>query len=344
MLRVEVHIRERQEPEALVREAAREIDHECRDGDAGNGQGALKRGAKACCGVSQRGQNQHHLVPSPESLGPSTRHCRRDDDVGIERQVWPVGLDRADREHDERVFPIQIADLFPRQLRQLMYRHQLQGPRGYETRGLIVASTLPEQLNIADWLLDARVREGRGDRPALLTDQGTFTYREVQVLANRFGHLLKSAGVEPEQRVIIALPDGPEFVAALFGTLKVGAVVVMVNPQLALDAIEYFCSYTRAVVAVVHRHAATVFQAARGSAGVSLKEIIVAGEAATMRALEGAPDELEAFPSHKDDAAIWLFSGGTTGQPKAVVQSHASFANTTVCYGQRVLERRVALH
>jgi benzoate-CoA ligase family protein len=192
-------------------------------------------------------------------------------------------------------------------------------------------------LNLADWLLDARVREGKGDGPALLTDQRTFTYREVQALANRFGSLLTSAGVEPEQRVIIALPDGPEFVAALFGTLKVGAVVVMVNPQLALDAIEYFCSYTRAVVAITHRHAATVFQAARGTAGAHLKEIIVVGEASTTRALEGAPAELETFPSHKDDAAIWLFSGGTTGQPKAVVQSHASFANTTVCYGQRVL-------
>ena len=192
-------------------------------------------------------------------------------------------------------------------------------------------------LNIADWLLDARVREGKGDRPAVLTDHATYTYREVQALANRFGHLLESAGVQPEQRVIIALPDGPEFVAALFGTLKVGAVVVMVNPQLALDAIEYFCGYTRAVVAVVHRHAATIFQAARGAAGAHLKEIIVVGERSTTRALEGAPAELETFPSHKDDAAIWLFSGGTTGQPKAVVQSHASFAHTTVCYGQRVL-------
>ena len=192
-------------------------------------------------------------------------------------------------------------------------------------------------LNIADWLLDARVREGKGDRPALLTDHATYTYREVQALANRFGHLLESAGVQPEQRVMIALPDGPEFVAALFGTLKVGAVVVMVNPQLALDAIEYFCSYTRAVVAVVHRHAATIFQAARGAAGAHLKEIIVVGEPSTTRALEGAPAELKTFPSHKDDAAIWLFSGGTTGQPKAVVQSHASFAHTTVCYGQRVL-------
>src|SRR2546423_7466469 len=126
---------------------------------------------------------------------------------------------------------------------------------------------LPERLNIADWLLDARVREGRGDRPALLTDQGTLTYRDVQILANRFGHLLRNAGVEPEQRVIIALPDGPEFVAALFGTLKVGAVVVMVNPQLAADAIEYFYAYTRAKVALVHRHTALAFQAAHRVAG-----------------------------------------------------------------------------
>ena len=204
----------------------------------------------------------------------------------------------------------------------------------------------PEHLNIADWLLDARVREGRGDRPALLTDQRTLTYREVQALANRFGHLLQSAGVEPEQRVIIALPDGPEFVAALFGTLKVGAVVVMVNPQLAVDAIEYFYAYTRASVALVHRHTAPPFQAARAAGGNHLKQIIVVGEASTTRALDGAPDSLETFPSHRDDAAIWLFSGGTTGKPKAVVQSHASFANTTICYGQGVLgltERDITL-
>ena len=208
-----------------------------------------------------------------------------------------------------------------------------------------MTNNLPEHLNIADWLLDARVREGRGDRPALLTDQGALTYREVQALANRFGHLLHSAGVEPEQRVIIALPDGPEFVAALFGTLKVGAVVVMVNPQLAVDAIEYFYSYTRATVALVHRHTAPAFQAAQRGAG-HLKQIIVVGEPATTRAIAGAPTELETFPSHRDDAAIWLFSGGTTGQPKAVVQSHGSFANTTVCYGQGVLrltERDITL-
>ncbi|MEE9245974.1 MAG: AMP-binding protein, partial [Gemmatimonadota bacterium] len=88
----------------------------------------------------------------------------------------------------------------------------------------------PESFNIADHFLDARLREGAGDRTALITGGAELTYREVQALANRFGNLLLEAGVEPEQRVIIALPDGPEFVAALFGVLKIGAVVVMVNP------------------------------------------------------------------------------------------------------------------
>src|SRR3989440_8160033 len=141
-----------------------------------------------------------------------------------------------------------------------------------------------EQFNIADYLLDARIREGKGDRPALLPAARTWTYRDVQALANRFGHVLTAAGVEPEQRVLIALPDGPEFVGALFGTLKIGAVVVMVNPQLAVDAIEYFYDYTRATVAIVHRHSAPAFQAARSAA----TRVIVVGETATTRAIEGA--------------------------------------------------------
>ncbi|HXE57542.1 MAG TPA: benzoate-CoA ligase family protein [Gemmatimonadales bacterium] len=201
----------------------------------------------------------------------------------------------------------------------------------------------PERFNIADHFLDARVREGRGDRPALLTDRGTLTYREVQALANRFGHLLRNAGVEPEQRVMLALPDGPEFVAALFGTLKIGAVVVMVNPHLAPDAVEYFYHYTRAAVAVVHRESAEAFTAARSP---HLKGLVILGEPGTDARLAAQPAELETFPTHRDDAAIWLFSGGTTGRPKAVVQTHTSFANTTECYGKGVLgvtERDITL-
>jgi len=61
------------------------------------------------------------------------------------------------------------------------------------------------------------------------------------------------------------------------------------------------------------------------------------GDAAFDASLAAASPELEAFASHRDDPAVWLFSGGTTGRPKAVVQTHTSFANTTECYAKQVI-------
>lgn len=194
----------------------------------------------------------------------------------------------------------------------------------------------PETFNIADWFLDARVREGKGGRIALRTDQRDWTFHDVQALANRFGNLLRDAGVEPEQRVIVALPDGAEFVGALFGVLKIGAVVVMVNPHLKADAVAAFYDYTRAVAVLAHDETRDAFEdAARGAR--HLKRLFVLGGPDFDHRLAAASPELENFPTHRDDAAIWLFSGGTTGRPKAVVQTHRAYANASERYGRHVV-------
>ena len=195
----------------------------------------------------------------------------------------------------------------------------------------------PGEFNIADYFLDQRIREGRGARIALRTDEREWTYDEVQALANRYGHRLRGAGVRPEERVIVALPDGPDFVAALFGVLKIGAVVVMVNPDQKPDAIRAVLDYTRAVAAVTHRDDAGPIQEAARQARF-LDQVLTVGEEPFDTALATASDALDPFPTHPDDGAIWLFSGGTTGVPKAVVQTHASYANTTECYAKGVLE------
>ena len=203
----------------------------------------------------------------------------------------------------------------------------------------------PEQFNLAEHLLDARVAEGRGDRVALRTDAGVVTYAGVQALAHRFGTVLAQAGIEPEHRVVIALPDGPEFVAALFGTLRIGAVVVMVNPALPVAELRYLLAYTRARVVVTHRDTAEAFVTAGRDAPL-LRHVLAVGDAAFEARLAAASAACPTFPTHRDDPAIWLFSGGTTGRPKAVMQTHASFANTTACYGGQVIgytERDVTL-
>ena len=194
----------------------------------------------------------------------------------------------------------------------------------------------PEEFNIADYFLDARVREGRGDRIALRTDDGDWTYAEVQALANRWGNVLREAGVQPEQRVLLGTLDSPDHVGALFGALKVGAVPVMVNPFQKMSAIAYLMEYTGAVAAVTHDEVAAPFDAAAPGAP-RMRAVIIADHRSAEVALEEATPELVNAKTHRDDPAIWLFSGGTTGKPKAVVQTHRAFANTTELYGKGVL-------
>jgi benzoate-CoA ligase family protein len=191
-------------------------------------------------------------------------------------------------------------------------------------------------LNVYDFFLGDRIREGHAERRALLTDAGAQSYGEVHEEAGRFAFLLTRSGVQPGDRVLIALPDGVDYVAALFGVLRAGAVVVMVNPQLPPDQITYFFDYTTPRVALVDPDVLATFEEAADSANHPPALIAVGGAAFRTR-LRASASDVPVHPTRPDDPAIFLFSGGTTGHPKAVVQTHGSFANTTELYGKRVL-------
>jgi len=194
----------------------------------------------------------------------------------------------------------------------------------------------PEPFNLSDYFLDDRIREGRGGRVAVRSDAGTFTYAEIQQLANRYANLLAGSGAEPESRVLIALPDGVDYVGALFGILKLGAVVVMANPGLDEAGAAALLDYTRARVVLAHRDAAPAFRGAARAAR-HVRQTLVVGGSDWSRCIGSLPAAFENVRTHRDDPAIWLFSGGTTGTPKAVVQSHRSFAWTTECYARGVV-------
>src|SRR5262245_29556899 len=202
---------------------------------------------------------------------------------------------------------------------------------------------IQSRLNLAASLLDARIAEGHGDRPAIRTSEHTFSYNDVARRSAQYASLLASDDVRPEERVIVALPDGPDFVAALFGILRNGSVAVMVNPEAPADLTRYFFEYTRATAAFVpaewiDRFAADAASVPRAPRLYPVSLSTSRGADADFSArLDAQPAVFAPFDSHRDDAAIWLFSGGTTGRPKAVVQSHRSFVNTTVLYGHGVL-------
>src|SRR6266481_4577397 len=122
--------------------------------------------------------------------------------------------------------------------------------------------TFPERFNMADYFLYHNLEEGREQKVCLYFRDQTWTYGETGLLSNRAGNVLRELGVEIEDRVLIVLPDCPEFVWTWFGAARIGAVITMVNPLLPVADYRYYLEYTRARVAVVHHSLLETFREA----------------------------------------------------------------------------------
>lgn len=210
------------------------------------------------------------------------------------------------------------------------------------------APEFPSRLNMARYFLTDRLAEGLGGKAALVAGDRSLTYAEVDALSNRVANALEERDVHPEERVLLILPDVPEFAAAWFGVLKAGAVFAMVNPLLPAEDYDHYLEYTKARVAFVDgsaldrilpaldrsrwlRHAVVVGGAreaeAVGNVLLESWDSFVAGAAARERIED----------THREDVAGWLFTSGSTGKPKAAVHRHVDFPFNAECYGKRVL-------
>src|SRR5215213_343856 len=135
----------------------------------------------------------------------------------------------------------------------------------------------PERFNMGDYFLYHNVEEGREGKTCLYYRDETYTYGDAVRMSNRMGNLLRAVGLRVEDRVLIALPDCPEFVWTWFGTNRVGGVITMVNPLLPAEDYRYYLEYTRARVAVIDESLVDTFvEASKG--GKYLLNLIVRSE------------------------------------------------------------------
>jgi|SRR5579885_584788 len=198
-----------------------------------------------------------------------------------------------------------------------------------------------ERFRMSDYFLYHNVEEGRENKTCLYFGDETFTYADAVRRSNRAGGALRELGVEVEDRVLIALPDCPEFVWTWFGASRAGGVITMVNPLLPADDYRYYLEYTRARVAVIHESLLENF--ARAAEGARhLKNVLVVGRErgrfhSFAESLGAQSDELTPADTHRDDPAIWLFTSGSTGHPKGAVHLQHDLPYNTECYAKRVL-------
>src|SRR5258708_15915117 len=105
--------------------------------------------------------------------------------------------------------------------------------------------------NAAEYFVCRHVREGRGERIAIECEEQRVTYSQLSERVNRLGTALRDAlDVRMEERILLLLPDIPEFAYCFFGAMKIGAVPVPVNTLLRANDYEYLLNDTRARVAI----------------------------------------------------------------------------------------------
>jgi benzoate-CoA ligase len=198
---------------------------------------------------------------------------------------------------------------------------------------------LPRTYNAAVDLLDRHVIEGRGDRIAVIDDDGRYTYRELAARADRAAGALKAMGVRPEQRVILVMLDSVDFPSAFLGAIKMGAVPVPLNTMLTADDYTYMLRDSRASAVIF---SASLYEKLRPAItacpGVATAVIGASEDAPSWRVLvEQAEPITHAAETTPDDVAFWLYSSGSTGKPKGAMHVHGSLMWTAALYALPVL-------
>jgi benzoate-CoA ligase family protein len=190
--------------------------------------------------------------------------------------------------------------------------------------------SIPEQFNMASYLLEENIVKGRGKKTAIYFKDEQYTFNDLCSLTNRIGNVLKELGVEIEGRVLLILQDSPEWVAGFFAVLKIGGIATWAYTYLQPGGYEDFVNLVRPKVIIVDD--STLDKVREGIKRTRYSPILlVAGHPTSIsgpsehsfhKMVKSATDYLETEPTSKDDIAFWNFSGGTTGKPKAVPHMH----------------------
>ncbi|GBG40026.1 benzoate--CoA ligase [Mycobacterium montefiorense] len=200
--------------------------------------------------------------------------------------------------------------------------------------------------NATDYLVDRHLREGRGTRTAVVSSTRTLNYQDLALEVHRVAGGLQKLGVRREDRVMLCMVDDVELLTGILATMYLGAIAIPVSTMLSgpelgklvADAhVRIVCASTEFAAAIAM---ATTMAPDVADVVFDDKPEIGGFARATVHhwdSLTSADPVVTACDTYDDTPALWLYTSGTTGMPKAAIHRHGSIRSVAESYGAQLL-------
>jgi len=184
-------------------------------------------------------------------------------------------------------------------------------------------------MNAVDELLGPALKNGQADEAAVIAGDRKVTYAELQAAAARCGGAFAELGVGTQDRVLLLADDGPEFYYVYLGAMKIGAVPVAINLRASAQELAFMVADSACKLPVADSQFLETVERARKLSG-SFPPVVVTdpaeGHDDILSLMVGRDERMHSVDLDPGDTALWMYTSGTTGEPKAAVHQLASLA------------------
>ena len=196
-----------------------------------------------------------------------------------------------------------------------------------------------DNFNVAVPFIDRHIDEGRGDMVIIRQHGGgTVTYAELAKNVNRAGNALTGLGLTKGERMLMMVKDAPEFFYAFWGAIKAGIIPVPLNTLLRAKDYAYMIEDSGAQGILYSEEFSDEVELAIQTSGYSPNVIMKAASAGgLLETMASAAAALDPAPANAGDDCFWLYSSGSTGNPKGVVHAQKDMVVTSQYYGSETI-------